>query len=38
MVQMLECKSVKSAIACCWKDWVCQMDSCLADARDKATD
>ena len=38
MVQMLECKSVRNVIGCHWKDWVCQKDTRLADARDKAKD
>ena len=37
MVQMLECKSVRSSVGCHWKDWVCQSDTRLALARDKAT-
>ena len=36
MVQMLECKSVRSTIGCHWKDWVCQHGTRLAVARDKA--
>ena len=36
MVQMLECKSVRSTIGCHWKDWVCQSGTRLAVARDKA--
>ena len=35
MVQMLECKSVRSSVGCHWKDWVCQEGTRLADARDK---
>ena len=38
MVQMLECKSVRSNIGCHWKDWICQTGTRLATARDKATD
>ena len=38
MVQMLECKSVRSTIGCHWKDWVCQNGTRLAAARDKATE
>ena len=38
MVQMLECKSVRSIIGCHWKDWVCQTGTRLANARDKAKD
>ena len=38
MVQMLECKSVRSTVGCHWKDWICQTDTRLAKARDKATD
>ena len=38
MVQMLECKSVRSTIGCHWKDWVCQTRTRLAAARDKATE
>ena len=38
MVQMLECKSVRSNIGCHWKDWVCQNGTRLAIARDKAKD
>ena len=37
MVQMLECKSVRSSVGCHWKDWVCQKDTRLAVARDKST-
>ena len=36
MVQMLECKSVRSTIGCHWKDWVCQTGTRLGIARDKA--
>jgi len=38
MVQMIECKSIRDAIGCHWKDWVCQKGTRLADARDKAKD
>ena len=38
MVQMLECKSVRSSVGCHWKDWVCQQGTRLADARDKTSD
>ena len=38
MVQILESKSVRSTVGCHWKDWVCQTDTRLADARDKARD
>ena len=38
MVQMLECKSVRSTIGCHWKDWVCQNGTRLAAARDKASE
>ena len=38
MVQMLECKSVRSTVGCHWKDWVCQTGTSLAYTRDKATD
>ena len=38
MVQMLECKSVRSTVGCHWKDWVCQKETRLAAARDKATE
>ena len=37
MVQMLECKSVRSSVGCHWKDWVCQKDTRLATARDKSS-
>ena len=37
MVQMLECKSVRSSVGCHWKDWVCQEGTRLADARDKTS-
>ena len=36
MVQMLEIQSVRSTVGCHWKDWVCQTDTRLATARDKA--
>ena len=36
MVQMLETKSVRSNVGSHWKDWVCQKDTRLADARNKA--
>ena len=38
MVQMLETKSVRSSVGSHWKDWVCQTDTRLAEARDKAKD
>ena len=38
MVQMLECKSVRSSVGCHWKDWVCQENTRLATARDKSTE
>ena len=38
MVQMLECKSVRSSIGCHWKDWVCQNGTRLSIAKDKAKD
>ena len=38
MVQMLECKSVRSSIGCHWKDWVCQNGTRLSIAREKARD
>ena len=38
MVQMLETKSVRSNVGSHWKDWVCQSETRLADARDKAKD
>ena len=38
MVQMLECRSVRSSVGCHWKDWVCQQGTRLADARDKTKD
>ena len=36
MVQMLETKSVRSSIGSLWKEWVCQTDTRLAEAKDKA--
>ena len=36
MIQSLECQSVRSSVGAHWKDWVCQTDSRLAAARDKA--
>ena len=36
MVQMLECKSVRSTVGCHWKNWVCQKGTRLSVARDKA--
>ena len=38
MVQMLETKSVRSSVGSYWKDWVCQTNTRLAEARDKAKD
>ena len=38
MVQMLECKSVRSKMGCHWKDWVCQSATRVENARDKAKD
>ena len=38
MVQMLETKSVRSSVGSHWKDWVCQTNTRLAEARDKAKD
>ena len=38
MVQMLECKSVRSNVGAHWKDWVCQKGTRLAKARDHAKD
>ena len=38
MVQILECKSVRSNVGSHWKDWACQTGTRLADARDKARD
>ena len=38
MVQMLECKSVRSKTGCHWKDWICQTGTRLAKARDGAKD
>ena len=37
MVQMLESQSVRSSVGCHWKDWVTQIDTRLATARDIAT-
>ena len=37
LVQMLECKSVRSSMGCHWKDWVTQKGTRLAAARDKST-
>ena len=36
MVQMLECKSVRSIVGSHWKDWVGQKGTMLATARDQA--
>jgi hypothetical protein len=36
MMQMLECKSVRSTVGSHWKDWVCQKGTRLASARDRA--
>ena len=36
MVQMLECKSVRSNLVCHWKGWACQTGTRLAYARDRA--
>ena len=36
MVQMLECKSVRSTVGSHWKDWVGQKGTMLATARDQA--
>lgn len=36
MVQMLECKSVREKVGQHWKDWVCQQNTRLANARDLA--
>ncbi len=36
MIQSLECQSVRSSVGAHWKDWVCQTESRLASARDKA--
>ena len=38
MVQMLESKSVRETVRQHWKDWVCQKDTRLANARDLAKD
>ncbi|CAB4013171.1 Hypothetical predicted protein [Paramuricea clavata] len=38
MVQMLESKSVRETVGQHWKDWVCQKDTRLANARDLAKD
>ena len=38
MIQMLETKSVRSTVGSHWKDWVCQNETRLAEARDKAKD
>ena len=38
MVQMLECKSVRSKVGSHWKDWICQQATRLANARDQAKD
>ena len=38
MVQMLECKSVRSKVGAHWKDWVNQKGTRLAKARDQAKD
>ena len=38
MVQMLECKSVRSTVGSHWKNWVCQKDTRLAYARDRASE
>ena len=38
MIQMLETKSVRSTVGSHWKDWVCQTETRLAEARDKAKD
>ena len=38
VVQMLECKSVRSNVGAHWKDWVCQKGTRLANARDQAKD
>ena len=38
MVQMLECKSVRSNLGCHWKDWACQKDTRLSEARDNTKD
>ena len=36
MVQMIECKSVRSGVGCHLKDWACQTGTRLAEARDAA--
>jgi len=36
MVQMLECKSVRSTVGSHWRDWVCQKGTLLSTARDCA--
>ena len=38
VVQILECKSMRSTAGCHWKDWGCQTDTSLADARDKSNE
>ena len=38
MIQMSETKSVRSTVGSHWKDWVCQTETRLAEARDKAKD
>lgn len=38
MVQMLESKSVRKTVGQHWKDWVCQKDIRLANARDLVKD
>ena len=38
MVQMLETKSVRNNVGSHWKDWECQTETIVADARDKAKD
>ena len=38
MVQMQESKSVRETVGQHWKDWVCQKDTRLANARDLAKD
>ena len=35
---MLETKSVRSSVGSHWKDWVCETNTRLAEARDKAKD
>ena len=37
-MQMLETKSDRSSVGSHWKDWVCQTNTRLAEARDKAKD